>query len=163
MTKSVIDKKTNCPKSPDYDTIINADALLRDLAEDAKHYGKKYEYGRKRWRQSLSSPTPFQEARYWMLEATGGRRAYSNTLTKLQSGGRFRKENGTVDVSGLLHWLNNRSKETNKARNGDYTETRQPSGAHSAYRSITSTIRSDYEVGWPRLDGEGNPLKSDLP
>lgn len=149
---------------PNYEVTIDATEVLQDLADDAAHYGEKYEYARETWENSLTDPTPFHEARYWMLEAIGGRRAYSDTLAKLQPGGRFRNDDGTVDVRGLLRWLRNRSQETNEARNGDYTKTRQSSEAHSAYTSIISTLRSDYGIGWPRLDElGGTPLECDLP
>lgn len=149
---------------PNYDVEIDADRLLADLADDAASYGEEYERHRETWQDSFDAPTPFYDAKYWMLEAVGGRRAYSNTMAKLQPSGRFRNADGTVDVRALFRWLKKRSTQTNEARNGDYTKTRQSSEAHSAYSSIISTLRDDYGVGWPRLDDvSGTPLESDLP
>ena len=149
---------------PDYDVGIGADELLADFAEDAAQYGEKFEYAREKWQESLNYAEPFHDARFWMLEAIGGRRAYSKTIAKLQPGGRFRNDDDTVNVRGLLRWLSNRSEETNEARHGDYAKTRGSSEAHSAYSSIISTVRSDYGVGWPRLDDlGGTALECDLP
>ena len=154
----------NEQSAPNYDVEIDADALLADLAEHAAEYGQQYEDHRRTWEDSFDYATPFYDAKYWMLEAVGGRRAYADTLARLQADGRFRARDGTVRVRALLRWLGERSEQTNEARNGDYTDTRQASEAHSAYASIISTLRDEYGVGWPRLDDlGGSPLECDLP
>jgi len=151
------------PEGPDYDAEIDADELLVDLAAAAADYGKDFEEKRQWWRESWHHVNRFDEAKYWMLEAAGGRRAYSNTIAELQPGGRFRAGDGSVRVRELLRWLSSRSEETNEARQGDYTNTRQSSEAHSAYCSIISTLRDDYGIGWPRFDDLGGELECDLP
>lgn len=150
--------------APNYDVTIDADELLADLAADAAVYGRQYEDHRRTWQDSFDYATPFYDAKYWMLEVVGGRRAYAETLTRLQADGRFRAPDGTVRVRALLRWLGRRSEQTNEARNGDYTDTRQASEAHSAFTAVASTVREEYGVGWPRLDDlGGSPLECDLP
>lgn len=148
---------------PNYDLRIKADELLADLAEGAASYGEDYEEKRSWWRES---PTydPFTEARYWMLEARGGQRAYSMTIPTIQPGGRFRNGDGTVDVRGLMRWLSNRADSAHDDSHGPYTETRQADEAETAFASILSLLRDDYGVGWPRLDDVGGtPRECDLP
>jgi hypothetical protein len=148
---------------PNYDVKINADELLADLAEDAAGYGKEVIENRKSWRESWGWATEFKEAKYWMLEAIGGRRAYADIMVELQPNGRFRNNDGTVDVRGLLKSLSRASNTTNEDRNGRYENTRQASEAHSAYSRIISTLRNDYGIGWPRSDDLGGRLECDMP
>jgi len=143
--------------------VIDANELLVDLAEESAVYGKDVVENRRTWRRSWDWATEFREARYWMLEAIGGRRAYSTIMGEIQPGGRFRNADGTVDVRGLMQTLHQYSSTTNEERNGPYSETRQASEAHSAYSSIISTLRDDYEVGWPRVDDLGGRLECDMP
>jgi len=148
---------------PNYDVDINADELLADLAETAAGYGEEVVENRQSWRRSWDWATEFREAKYWMLEAIGGRRAYADIMAAIQPGGRFRNDGGTVDVRGLMQALDHKSTTTNEDRNGPYSETRQASEAHSAYSRIISTLRDDYGVGWPRFDDLGGRLECDMP
>lgn len=151
-------------EGPNYDVEIQADELLADLADDAADYGEDYEEKRSWWHDSFRATEEFHEARYWMLEAVGGRRAYRDALTRIQPGGRFRNGDGKIDVRGYMRWLSNKADHAHEDSRGPYTETRQASEAESAYVSILSTLRDDYGVGWPRLDDiGGNPIEVDLP
>lgn len=148
---------------PDYGVDVQADELLADYAERAAHYGEKYTYARERWEESPDYD-PFWDAKYWMLEAAGGRRAFAATMVKLQPGGRFRNEDGTVDVRGIMRWLSARADECQQDSRGDFTETRQADEARSAFTKMLSILRNDYGVGWPRLDDlSGTPIGEDLP
>lgn len=149
--------------APDYDVEIEADDLLRDLAERAARYGKQYEEHRDSWRRSWDWQIHFHEARCWMLEDAGGRRAYSEVIGAIQPGGRFRNDDGTVDVRGLMAWISTRSDEAHKDARGDYTGTRQADEAESAFAKILPVLRDDYGVGWPRFNDLGGVLERDLP
>lgn len=150
--------------APDYGIEIDADELLAELADDAAAYGEKYEEKRRWWTESLDTPTEFRDARYWMLEARGGQRAYSEAIAELQPGGRYRNADGTVDVRGYLRWLSQLASDAHERSHGSYTKTRQPDEAETAYVSVISTIRNEFGVGWPRLDDVGgNPIPEDQP
>ena len=148
---------------PNYDVEIAADELLTDLAESAAGYGEEVVENRQSWRESWDWASEFRETRYWMLEALGGRRAYATVMAKIQPGGRFRNDDGTVDVRGLMRFVSDRSSEAHERSYGDFTETRQADEAESAYASILSTIRDKYGVGWPRFDDVGGVMERDLP
>jgi hypothetical protein len=149
--------------SPDYDVTVEADDLLADLAADAAEYGKDFEENRRWWRESLDFDE-WHEARYWMLEASGGQRAYAESLAALQPGGRFRADGGMVDVRGYMAWLSGLADRSHDRSHGPYTETRQAAERETAYTAVISTLRDDYGVGWPRLDDiGGTPLEEDLP
>lgn len=148
---------------PNYDVDIDGDELLADLAEVSAGYGEEVVENRQSWRRSWDWATEFTDAKYWMLEAIGGRRAYADIIAEIQPGGRFRNDDGTVDVRALMTALDHKSTTTNEDRNGPYTETRQASEAHTAYSRIISTLRDDYGVGWPRFDDLGGVLECDMP
>lgn len=143
------DTRTGQETGLNYDVEINADELLVDLAKVAAGYGEEVVENRKSWRRSWNWNTEFHEAKYWMLEAIGGRRAFADIMINIQPNGRFRNNDGTVDVHRMMQALDHKSTTTNEDRNGPYTETRQASGAHSAYCRIISTLRDDYGIGWP--------------
>jgi len=149
---------------PNYEVEIDADELLARLADDAASYGADYEEKRQWWRESLTYSDEWTEARYWMFEARGGQRALSETLAKLQPGGEFRNDDGTVAVRGLLRWLSRRADSAHDRSHGPYTETRHADEAETAFASAISTVRNEWPVGWPRLDDiGGNPIQEDLP
>ena len=161
--------RTSHEDAPNYDVEIEASDLLVDLADGAAKYGQKHEEYREMWMESLDTFEEFYDARYWMLEAVGGRRAYSNAIAVLQPGetwraGRYLNDDGTVDVRGYMKWLSQQSSEAHEASHGPFTETRQADEAASAFARILSTLRDDYGIGWPRLDDlGGNPLPVDMP
>lgn len=156
--------------APNYDVEIDADELLADLAVQAAAYAEQVEkYGRW-WRESLEYGSEHTEARVWLLESKAGLRAYSEVLATLQPESarrkRFRNEDGTVDVRGLMKWVSQLADEAHERRHEHTKHERsvQASEAESAYTRILSTLRDEYGIGWPRLDDlGGNPLEEDLP
>lgn len=153
---------------PDYDVTVEANELLEDLAKRAAEYGENYEENRQWWRESPAYDE-WHEARYWMQEARGGQRAYSEAIAAIQPGetwraGRFRNDDGTVDVRAFMAWLSDAASEAHERSHGDYTETRQADERETALVAVLSLLRDDYGVGWPRLDDiGGNPVEADLP
>lgn len=149
---------------PNYDHEIAAADVLNAFAADAADYAHDHDEKRRRWRESFDMASEFHDARYWMLEALGGRRAYHDAMIELQSGGRFRNEDGTVKLRGFMAWLSDRAESAHERSHGDYTETRQADEAETAYTEMLSTLRDEFGVGWPRLDDlGGNPLECDMP
>ena len=154
---------------PNYEVTIDAADLLADLAADAAAHGRDYEEKRGWWDDSLGTHSPFHEARIWMLNARGAQRAYSKAIASLQpeqhtlSVETYRNADGTVDVRGLMRWLRTEADAAHD-RAGVVGENPQADAAETAYAQILSTLRDDYEVGWPRLDDVGgNPLECDQP
>lgn len=170
MKSDKSDSASSQPDAPNYDVVIDADELLADLADRAAEYAEDYAEKDRWWRESLDYATEHTEARYWALEALGGRTAYARVIATLQPENNlpalhcFLEKDGTVAVRDLMSWLSNRQQAAHDDAHGPYTETRQASEAASAYAKILSLIRDDYGVGWPRLDDvSGTPLESDLP
>jgi len=149
--------------TPNYDIRIDADELLVDLAERAAEYGHDYEEKRQWWRESLDTVDEWHDARYWMLEARGGQRAYRDVLATLQPGGRFRTDDGTVDVRAFMRWVSQRADAAHDDRHGTHGETRQADEAESAFARVLAVLRDDYGVGWPRIDDLGGVVEADLP
>jgi hypothetical protein len=156
--------------APDYDVKIDADELLTRLVVDSANYGEQYEEKRQWWSESLDHCDEWHEARYWMQEARGGQRAYSEAIAALQPEAHallvdcYRNNDGTVDVRGYMAWLSKRATEAHERSGSVPGRNPQADEAESAYTSILSTIRDGYGVGWPRLDDVGgNPLECDLP
>jgi hypothetical protein len=148
---------------PNYDVEVDADELLADLAKRAADYAHDHDEKRRWWRESFDMVSEFHDARYWMLEALGGRRAYQYAMVELQPGGRYRNDDGTVDVRGFMSWLSDLSEEAHEAARGDYTTTREADEAETAYVKMQSVLRDDYDVGWPRFDEVGGVRERDLP
>jgi hypothetical protein len=155
--------------APNYDITIDADDLLAELAADAAAYGGDYKEKRQWWADSLETPEPFYAAEQWMLQASGGRRAYSEAIAALQPEAHsvpvdcYRNDDGTVDVRGYMRWLSECADAAHD-RGGVPGTNPQANEAETAYSRILSTLRDDYGVGWPRLDDlGGNPLECDLP
>lgn len=148
--------------TPNYGIDVQADELLAELAERADDYGRNYEEKRRWWTESLEYHQEHTEARYWMHEARGGQRALADVISQLHPGGRFRNADGTVDVRGLMRWVNDRADAAHDRSHGPYTETRHADEAETAYVSVLSLLRDDYGVGWPRLDEHGNALAEDM-
>ena len=149
---------------PNYDVEITADELLTELADLAREYAADHDEKRQWWRESFDMVSEFTEARYWMLEALGGRRAVADAMVQIQRGGESRNTDGTVNVRAFMRYCSDQADRAHERSYGDYTETRQADEAETAYCRILSLIRDDYGVGWPRLDDlGGNPLKCDLP
>jgi|GEM_PF-4782486 len=156
--------------SPDYDVRIDADELLADLVEQAQDYAEDHSEKREWWHDSFDTTAEWTEARYWMQEALGGRKATSEAIAALQPEAHTihapncRNDDGTVDVRAFLRWLSEEADAEHERSYGDYTETRQADEAETAYCRIMSTVRNDYGVGWPRLDDVGGtPLEADMP
>ena len=156
--------------APDYDVRIDADELLADLVEQAQDYAEDHSEKRGWWHDSFDTTRAWTEARYWMQEALGGRKATAEAIAALQPetntihAPNCRNDDGTVDVHAFLRWLGDESDAAHERSYGDYTETRQADEAETAYCRIMSTVRDDYGVRWPRLDDVGgNPLEADLP
>jgi len=153
---------------PNYDTEIDADELVSDLVEMSTEYARDV-VEKRRWQRQAPLHDPYHDARYWELEALGGRCQTAEVIATLQPENtlipsrNYRNEDGTVDVRGLMRWLSKVSEWTNEDRNGPYQETRQASEAHSAVSDIISMLRDDYGVGWPRFDDLGGRLECDLP
>lgn len=155
---------------PDYGVEIDANELLADLVEEAASYAEEYEEKRRWWMESLDHCDEWHEARYWMREARGGQRAYSEAIAALQPESHalvvdcHRNEDGTVDVREYMAWLSKCATEAHERSGSVPGQNPQADEAESAYTRILSTIRDDYGVGWPRLDDlGGNPLECDLP
>lgn len=155
-------------EAPNYEVEIQADELLSDLAEMAAEYARDVVENREWWEESPVYDR-FDQARYWELEAIGGRRAISQTMRKLHpetkygTRGPYLNDDGTVDVRGLLEWLSKAADDAHERRRGSYEETRQPAEAESAYVSVISLIRDGYGVGWARIDEIGRVVEADLP
>jgi len=162
---------TNAHQSdaPNYEVEIDADDLLESLADLAGEYARDHAEKDRWWRESLETVSEYTEARYWALEALGGRRAIAETMVELQGEtkygrrGRYRNADGTVDVRGLMAWVSRRGDAAHEDARGDYTETRQADEAETACATVLSLLRDEYDVGWPRLGEHGNPLEGDLP
>jgi len=149
---------------PDYSKTIDADKLLRHFADHAADYAHSHDENRQRWVDSHDMLTPFHEAKLWMLEDLGGRRAFQQSMITLQADGRFRNDNGTVDLRAFMNWLSERADEAHERSFGSYEDTRQADEAETAYTRMLSILRDDYGVGWPRMDDiGGNALEEDLP
>lgn len=149
---------------PKYDLEIAAADVLNAFAADAADYAHDHDEKRQLWRDSCDMPSEFHEARYWMLEALGGRRAYHNAMIELQPGGKFRNEDETVALREFMAWISERAEAAHQRAYGGYTETRQADEAETAYTQMLSTLRDEFGVGWPRLDDTGgNPLDCDMP
>lgn len=162
--------ETATQQGPDYDVEIDADELLADLVELSQKYAREYAEHDRMWRESLDTFEPFHDAKYWALEDLGGRDAIAQAILGLQPAGdayfagRYRREDGTVDVREFMRWLSQRAEYAHEDSYGPYTETRQASESETAYVKVISLLRDDYGVGWPRLDDVGgNPLEADMP
>jgi hypothetical protein len=163
-SQQTTDRSDQATDRPDYSVEIEADELLSDIANMAAGYGTEYEENRR----SAEELAPFPEARRWMLEARGGQRALSDVVAALQPENHgvglptFRRQDDTVDVRELMKWLSRESDATNDRRNTS-RYNHQASEAHSAYCKVTSLLRDDYGVGWPRIDELGGVMECDLP
>ncbi|MGQ3723495.1 hypothetical protein [Natrialba aegyptia] len=161
--------KSTPTDGPDYDVQIDADELLADLAMIAAEYAADYAEKDRWWRDSLETFEEHTEARYWSLEAMGGRIAVAEAMRKLHaetkygSTGRFHNADGTVAVREFMAWLSQRADDAHERSHGPYTETRQADEAETAYAKIISLLRDEYDVGWPRFDDLGGVLECDLP
>lgn len=155
--------------APNYEVEIDADDLLETLAERAAEYATDHAEKDRWWRESLAMATEHTEARYWALEALGGRNAVADTMVELQREtkhgrpGRYRNADGTVDVRGFMASVSRLADEAHDRSHGPYTETRQADEAETAYAAVLSLLRDEYGVGWPRMGEHGNPLEGDLP
>lgn len=162
---------TSTPHSdaPNYDLEIDADDLLESLAALAADYASDHAEKDCWWRESLDMATEHTEARYWALEALGGRHAVAATMVELQGqtkhgrAGRYRNADGTVDVRGFMASVSRLGDEAHERAQGPYAETRQADEAETAYSKVLSLLRDEYGVGWPRMGEHGNPLECDLP
>jgi hypothetical protein len=149
---------------PNYDVDIDADDLLAYLAEMSRHYAEDYVEKRQWWSDYVGKADGFEEARYWMLEALGGRKAVTDAMAQIQPGGQCRNDDGTVAVRAFIRYLTDEGDHAHERSYGPYNETRQADEAETAYAKIISMVRDEYGVGWPRLDDLcGNPLECDLP
>jgi len=149
---------------------VVADELIADLVADAVAYAEKYEEKREWWQESLDAADEFHDARYWMMEARGGQRAYSEAIAALQPENHnvlvdsYRNDDDTVDVRAFMAWLSDAASSAHDRSRDGMNRNPQADEAESAYTSILSLLRDDYGVGWPRLDDVGgNPLECDLP
>jgi len=153
---------------PDYDVEVDADELLADLAEMSAQYARDYVEHHGWWRDSPVYD-PFTEAKYWAQEDLGGRGAIENAILTLQPdgsshlAGKFLNADGTVDVRGFMSWVSDRGDYAHEDSHGPYTETRHADERESAYAAITSLLRDEYGVGWPRIDDLGGVVEEDLP
>lgn len=126
------------------DATVQADELIEELAEMSAEYGEDYEEKRGWWVDSLDHRREFLDAKYWMMEALGARRATAWAIAELQPGGRFRDTDGTVDLQGYMTWLERASEEAHQRSKGPYQKTRQADEAESAYAAVLSLLRNDY-------------------
>lgn len=157
-------------EAPDYDVGIDADELLEDLAEIAADYGRDYEEKNGWWRDSFDAPEPFHEARFWAMEAYGGRAALGEAIAAIQpeshalAARNFREDDGTVDVRGYMHWLKANADAARRDR-GRQTGGSKRAAAEREWGNckVLRLIRDEYGVGWPRTDEYGNPLEADRP
>jgi hypothetical protein len=153
---------------PNYDVQIDADELLADLAERAAEYGHEYEEKRELWQESLDTSDLWQQANYWMQEARGGQRAYSEAIAALQPEHHsvlvttYRTDDGTVDVRGYMRWLSNLAEDAYE-RAGSSVSNPAANESETAYCKILSLLREEYGVGHPRFDDLGGVLEGDLP
>lgn len=150
-------------KPPDYSRAIDADKLLRRFAAHAADYAYDHDEKRQWYQESLDMLTAHHDARLWMLEALGGRRAFREAMVTLQPGGRFRNDDDTVAVRSFMAWLSERAEVAHKRSYGPYAETRQADEAETAYTRMLSILRDDFGVGWPRMDEVGGVKEGDLP
>lgn len=160
MTNATTDTKTD---APNYNVEIAADELLSDLATKAAEYGEEYEEKRQWWTGSFDDRREWLDAKYWMLEARGGQRAYSEALAKLQPGGRCRNDDGTVDVRNFMRYLSRAADDCHDRSSGGYQNTRQADEGETANAKMLSLLRDEYGVGWPRFDDLGGVLDEDMP
>lgn len=157
MSESARDSESEaCP--PNYEVTVAADELLADLAEKAASSAREHAYHAQSWRED-----DWWQYREWMQNDRKKMRAYATTIAMLQPEshgatvplGEFVADDGTVNVREFMREV---------SRLGDQAHDRGSREAESAYARITSLLRNEYGVGWPRLDDlGGNPLEEDLP
>lgn len=160
------DAKHESGDEPDYSVEIDAQSLREDIAEKAADRGERHAD-----HMEMCRNDPFwDEPRYWALEQYGAMRALSQCLALLQpenalvARDSLVKDDGTVQVREFMRTVSHWSDEAHEDSHGPYTETRQADEAESAYARVTSLLRNEYDIGWPRLDDlGGNPLECDLP
>lgn len=151
----------------DYTVRVEADELLVDIAEKAANHGKRMaEYRRYDIEEGFVPGRPPGQLSWYArqaLEEKKAVRAYGTAIAMLQPGwhdarvpsGEFVAGDGTVNVREYMREI---------SRLGDAAHDRGAREAESAYAKVTSLLRNEYGVGWPRLDDlGGNPLQEDLP
>lgn len=165
--------KSQQTDGPNYDVQIDADDLLETLAERAaEHARKMYKHRRDHREYDMwweREPGQLSQYMLWELEELGALRSYSLTITHLQPEAshswrcEYRNDDGTVDVRGLMQWLERESERAHEDSYGPHSETRQADAAETAFAKILSLLRDEYGVGWPRFDELGGVLEGDLP
>lgn len=157
--------KTESPRedeacAPDYSVDIRAGELIADLAEEAASHDEEYAY-----HAECNREDDWWQYQQWMLEEKAAMRAYATAIAMLQPEshgatvprGEF-VEDGLVKVREFMREI---------SRLGDEAHDRdsvQADSAESVYACVTSLLRNEYGIGWPRLDDlGGNPLEEDLP
>lgn len=145
-----------CP--PDYDVRVEADELLDDLAEKAASKAREHAYCRRNWQKD-----GWWQYRQWMKEHRREIKAYATAIAMLHPEshdaaiplGEFVADDGTVNVREYMREI---------SRLGDDAHDRGNRDAEHGYAKVTSLLRNEYGIGWPRLDElGGNPLEEDLP
>jgi len=153
--------------APDYEVTVRASELREDLAEAAATHGKRMaEYRRYDRNEGFVPGRPAGQLSWYARQAVEERkavRAYATALAMLQPEhygatvprGEFVADDGTVNVREFMREI---------SELGDAAYERGAREAESAYASVTSLLRNDYGIGWPRLDDlGGNPIEEDLP
>ncbi len=144
--------------APDYSVPVEVSELLADLAEKAANTARRHASNARNWQED-----DWWQYRQWMQQDWKKMRAYSTAIAMLQTGnhgtavprGEFVAEDGTVNVREYMSEI---------SRLGESAHNRGAHEAESAYARVTSLLRNEYGVGWPRLDDlGGNPLEEDLP
>jgi len=151
-------------RPPDYDRTIDAAELLADLADLSQYYADEYVEKRQWWNDYIGRSNDFEEARWWMLEALGGRQAITDAMVQIHPDGECRNNDGTVALRAFMRYVTDQADRAHDRAHGAYSDTRRADEAETAYAKVLTLLRDDYGVGWPRVDDiGGNALSQDLP